>query len=300
MRSNNFKSGLIKSGLAASVLLMAASAAHAQSVNLTAGPINAAMPDGSSVPMWGYTCDATQPTQVAGSAATCTALNPSSVATATTPVATWSPVVITVPYSSTGTSLTITLTNSLTFTPTGGTPNNIPTSLVMVGELGGGLGTTGTGCTAGTTCTPSPDHTFAQSAATWPIVSNTVTTGTPPAQGPRAQSLGIEVAGGTPVSLCWGPGCTTPSPALKPGTYLIESGTHPSIQGPMGLYGMLVVTTAPSAAGAGGCAYPGATPTAACAVPYNTDVSVLMSEIDPLQNQAVQTAVSTAGFSETM
>ena len=32
---------------------------------------------------------------------------------------------------------------------------------------------------------------------------------------------------------------------LQPGTYLIESGTHPSIQGPMGLYGMLVVTTAP-------------------------------------------------------
>ena len=63
MRSNNFKSGLIKSGLAASVLLLAAGAAHAQSVNLTAGPINGVMPDGSSVPMWGYTCDATQPAQ---------------------------------------------------------------------------------------------------------------------------------------------------------------------------------------------------------------------------------------------
>src|SRR5437016_6563672 len=131
MRSNNFKSGLIKSGLAASVLLLAAGAAHAQSVNLTAGPINGVMPDGSSVPMWGYTCDATQPAQVAGSAATCAPLNPLSVATTTPPKpATWSPVVITVPYSSTGTSLTINLTNGLTFTPTGGTPNNIPTSLV--------------------------------------------------------------------------------------------------------------------------------------------------------------------------
>ena len=45
---------------------------------------------------------------------------------------------------------------------------------------------------------------------------------------------------------------------LRPGTYLIESGTHPSIQGPMGLYGILVVTTAP-AGGTPGRAYPGAT-----------------------------------------
>jgi len=42
---------------------------------------------------------------------------------------------------------------------------------------------------------------------------------------------------------------------LRPGTYLFESGTHPSIQGPMGLYGILVVTTAPSA-GVVGLAYP--------------------------------------------
>ena len=40
-----------------------------------------------------------------------------------------------------------------------------------------------------------------------------------------------------------------------PGTYLIESGTHPSIQGPMGLFGILVVTTAPSRRH-GGTAYP--------------------------------------------
>ena len=33
---------------------------------------------------------------------------------------------------------------------------------------------------------------------------------------------------------------------------------------------------------------------------YNADVSLLFSEIDPVQNNAVSTAVNTAGFSETM
>jgi hypothetical protein len=274
MRSNNFKSALVKSGLAASVLLLASAASHAQSVSLTAGPSAAYLPDGSAVPMWGYSCGTVAPL-----GATCAKLNP----TASTPAG-WSPVLITVPYVATGTNLTISLTNSLTFNG-----NNIPTSLVIIGQLGGGLGTVGSGCTAGATCTTSPDHTFAQSTATWPIVSSTVTTGTPPTQGPRVQSFGTEVpVGTTPTALTWS--------NLKPGTYLIESGTHPSIQGPMGLYGMLVVTTAPGGATAG-CAYPGAT---SCAVPYNTDVSVLMSEIDPVQNNAVQTAVGTPLFSETM
>ncbi len=273
MRSNNFKSALVKSGLAASVLLLASAVSHAQSVSLTAGPATAYLPDGSAVPMWGYSCGTVAPV-----GATCAKLNPNAAAGTG-----WSPVLITVPYAATGTSLTISLTNSLTFNG-----NNIPTSLVIIGQLGGGLGTVGSGCAAGATCTTSPDHTFAQSTATWPIVSSTVATGTPPTQGPRVQSFGTEVpVGTTATGLTWS--------NLKPGTYLIESGTHPSIQGPMGLYGMLVVTTAPVAANAG-CAYPGAT---TCAVPYNTDVSVLMSEIDPLQNNAVQTAVGTPLFSET-
>jgi hypothetical protein len=285
MRPNTFKSALTRAGLAASVLLLAAGASYAQSVNLTAGPATAYLPDGSAVPMWGYSCGTTV-------TATCAKLNPNAPAATSTAPAGWSPVVITVPYVSTGTSLTINLTNSLTFSG-----NNIPTSLVIVGQLGGGLGTVGTvvggtaACTGGTTCTQSPDHTFTQSTATWPIVSSTVATGTPPAQGPRAQSFGTEVAvSATATALSW--------TNLKPGTYLIESGTHPSIQGPMGLYGMLVVTTAPVGTTAG-CAYPGATATAACAVPYNTDISLLTSEIDPLQNAAVSIAVNTAGFSET-
>jgi len=284
MRHNKFKSALISSGLAASVLLLASGACYAQSVNLTAKLTTETLPDGSALPMWGYSCNGAAG---AAPAPTCAALNPAAntgLPANTSSATIWSPVVITVPYVAAGTNLTINLTNSLAFNG-----NNIPTSLVIVGQLGGGLGPVGAGCTGGSTCTFSPDHSGAQSVATWPIVSSTVATGTPPVQGMRTQSFGTEVAAGTTTALTW--------TNLKPGTYLIESGTHPSIQGPMGLYGMLVVTTAPVGATAG-TAYPaaGATP----AVLYNTDVSVLMSEIDPVQNQAVQAAVGTAGFSETM
>jgi hypothetical protein len=54
---------------------------------------------------------------------------------------------------------------------------------------------------------------------------------------------------------------------------------------------MLVVTAAPAGATAG-TAYPG--------VSYNSDIDLLFSEIDPVQNNAVSAAVNTAGFSETM
>ena len=84
--------------------------------------------------MWGYSCGAA----VTGSTATCATLNPSASGG-------WSPVVITVP---TGTDLTINLTNNLSFAAGAGT--NIPTSLVIVGQLGGGLGSTAR------TSTPSP------------------------------------------------------------------------------------------------------------------------------------------------
>src|SRR6266853_5761007 len=285
MRSNNYKSVLKHAGLAATVLLLASGAAFGQ-VNLTAGPANALQPDGTSVPMWGYSCG----TAVTGNIGTCTALNPAVQAFNTNPAtpaasvgSLWSPVVITVP---TGTDLSIILTNNLTFA--GG---NIPTSLVIVGQLGGGLGTTATS-------TASPDHTNAQ-PLTWPIAGDAAGApvtgvGTPPVQGNRVQSFSTEVVVGTPASLCWGLTCTTPSPALKPGTYLIESGTHPSIQGPMGLYGILVVTTAPSGATAGTAYGTGAT-----AVTYSADLPLLLSEIDPVQNLAVSKAVGTVGFSET-
>jgi hypothetical protein len=281
MRSNNYKSVLKHAGLAATVLLLASGMAFGQQqVSLTAGGTTTTLPDGSVVPMWGYTCG----TAVSGSTATCAALN-TTAATA----GQWSPVVITVP---TGQDLQINLTNNLSFAAGTGA-NTVPTSLVIVGQLGGGLGTTASSAA-------SPDHTNAQ-PLTWPIAGDApgaslTGVGTPPVQGTRVQSFSTEVAIGTPASLCWGPTCIPASPALKPGTYLIESGTHPSIQGPMGLYGILVVTTAPSGATAG-TAYPavGTTP----AVTYGADLPLLLSEIDPLQNTAVQTAVGTVGFNET-
>src|SRR5205823_3997216 len=78
---------------------------------------------------------------------------------------------------------------------------------------------------------PSPQH--ISQPPSWPI-SNSGAEFNPPPQGPRVQSFSTEVAVGTPASLTW--------KAPRPGTYLLESGTHPSIQGPMGLYGIVVVT----------------------------------------------------------
>jgi hypothetical protein len=318
MRTNTFRAALTKSGLAASILLLASGASYGQTtpqqVGLTAAPTTVTMPDGSVVPMWGYFCG----TAVAGSTATCAGLNTHAPAATLTSPGGWSPVVITIPYTSTTvgtvttstTTLQINLANHLTFTPAtpaGSAANNIPTSLMIVGQLGGGLGTVGTGCTAGTTCTTSPGH--ASQAVTWSTVGTTPLF-TPPGQGPRVQSFGTEVAATastvtTTAPLCWG-NCLAGQPGLNPGTYLIESGTHPSIQGPMGLYGILVVTNAPAGTTAG-TAYPAVTSPAVGtiagvttpAVTYNAEVPLLFGEIDPVQNASVNAAVNTAGFAET-
>src|SRR4029077_14434224 len=196
-------------------------------------------------------------TVIASSTATCAALNPNAPpanpATVPPTPAGWSPVVITVP---TGQILTINLTNSLSFS----NGNTVPTSLMIVGQLGGGLGTTAPS-------TASPDHSaLPTNTATWPMVGGAPAFAPPP-QGTRVQSFSTEVAAGAPTALTFG----TAANPLKPGTYLMESGTHPSIQGPMGLYGILVVTTAPVGAAAG-TAYPiNGTSTAAApvAVTYN-------------------------------
>src|SRR6266853_3854464 len=279
MRMNNIKTILKAATLAVAALLLTAGASFAQQqVNLTAAPTTTTLPDGTTVPMWGYTCG----TAVANAApaATCAALNPASVSTVATVPSTWSPVVITVP---TGQNLTINLTNSLSFGA-----NSVPTSLTIVGQLGGGLGTTATS-------TLSPDHSMAQQV-TWPIASPGAAN-TPPTQGNRVQSFSTEVAAGATTALTFG---TVTNP-LRPGTYLIESGTHPSIQGPMGLYGILVVTTAPAGATAG-TAYPGSavgvTPVVP-AVTYNAEIPLMLSEIDPVQNKAVAKALTLPGFTET-
>jgi hypothetical protein len=290
-----FKATVKAAVIVCGILLFAAAMGFGQQqINLTAAPTTTTLPDGTTVPMWGYFCG----TAATGATATCAALNPHSVGnpTATPPVpATWSPVVITVPYVSTGTSLTINLTNNLSFTPTGATTaNTIPTSIVIVGQVGGGLGLPGVRTT-------SPSHANAQGCATWFIANSPpgsttcaagTPSGTPPVQGARVQSFSTEVSAvaTTATALTWS--------ALAPGTYLLESGTHPSIQVPMGLIGVLVVTTPPSGTTAG-TAYPGAAATAAIpAVTYNAELPLEFSEIDPVQNKAVNTAVNTAGFSE--
>jgi len=267
---------MIKAVLAVTVLLLGTGVMWAQTVGLTASSQNAALPDGNIVPMWGLVCG-TDATAAAGSAtaaptggATCAAANPAANPPATT--APWSPVLITVPYASTGTSLSIALGNSL--------PAPVATSLVIVGQLGGGLGVV-----AQRTTMPGPDHSTPQDT-TWPIAASGPQF-TPPTQAERVQSFGTEVSNGATVSLTWS--------NLRPGTYLIESGTHPSIQGPMGLYGVLVVTTAPTTTA--GVTTPG---TAYAGVTYDADVPLVLSEIDPVQNKAVDNAVHTPGFSETM
>jgi hypothetical protein len=262
MRFNYLKTSLKTALLVATVFLFGAGAAGAQQqINLTAMPTSATLPDGSLVPMWGYSCGAA----VSGSTATCAALNPASTG--------WSPVVITVPTGATG-GLAINLKNSLSFA----NGNSVPTSIMIVGQVGGGLG-------AVRTTTASPDHAAQQ--VTWPV-ADTGATNVPPPQGPRVQSFATEVeAGQTTLLPAW--------PILKPGTYLLESGTHPSIQVPMGLYGILVVTAAPAATAgvetAAGTAYPGIT--------YDAEIPLEFGEIDPVQNNAVNAAVNTAGFSET-
>src|SRR6266853_6717700 len=283
MRMNNFKAILKAALRVASILPFAAVVAFGQqTVNLTAAPTTTTMPDGTTVPMWGYFCG----TAVTGSTAACAVLNPASVSTVATVPSTWSPVVITVP---SGQALTISLTNSLSFTAGTGT-NTVPTSIMIVGQVGGGLGVL-----AQRTTTASPDHSnLVSSTVPWPIAGSAPAF-MPPPQGARVQSFSTEVAAGATTALVWA--------APRPGTYLLMSGTHPSIQGPLGLYGILVVTAAPVGATAG-TAYPAvaATATAAAvpAVTYNAEVPVEFSEIDPVQNNSVNAAVTTAGFSETM
>src|ERR1700740_131994 len=119
MRFNYLNATLKTAILVATVLLLGAGLAAAQQINLTAAPTVLTLPDGSTVPMWGYSCGIAVP----GSTATCAALNPNAGTG-------WSPVFITVPSVSTGAGLTVNLTNSLSFTPAGATTaNTVPTSL---------------------------------------------------------------------------------------------------------------------------------------------------------------------------
>ena len=134
-------------------MLLACGASFAQQqVNLTAAPTTTTLPDGTVVPMWGYTCTGVSGTALTSGAQTCARLSKSTASA-------WSPIVITVP---TGQDLTINLTNNLQFGTT-----KLPTSMVIVGQLGGGLGTTATS-------TASPAHN--PLTATWPVSDSALNT----------------------------------------------------------------------------------------------------------------------------
>ncbi|MBI3449616.1 MAG: hypothetical protein HY049_11965 [Acidobacteria bacterium] len=237
---------------AIAVLLLTAGASFAQ-VDLTAKQTSVTLPDGRTVPMWGLACDPNTSSTDPNTLPTCTAMTGSAQDPNT-----WQPPLI---RAAAGSALTINLTNSL--------PGGVPTSLVIVGQLSSDLGHP--------IKVPSPSH--AIQGPTWPVQgSATDPVFTPPSQPDRIQSFGSkEIASGATDAVTW--------PSLRAGTYLIESGTHPSIQGPMGLYGVLIVSDA---------GFP---------VSYDADVPLLLSEIDPSQNDEIADPVTgvvhLTGFSET-
>ena len=94
--------------------------------------------------------------------------------------------------------------------------------------------------------------------------------GDPVFTGGRVQSLTNETGPGTASAAVTG---TYTWDSLRPGTYLYQSGTHPSIQVPMGLYGALVVHD-----------YPGIT--------FDAEAVLLFSEIDYWQNRRVADAAA--------
>ena len=271
MRSNHLVAVLKTAVLAVIILLLARGTVSAQSVSLTATRQTTILPDGNIVPMWGWVCGTG--TAAAAGGATCSAMNglaQTTVTVGTTTSTPWQPPLITLPV---GSALTITLANSLP----------VETSLTIVGQQGGGLGAPVRESAARVHAT--------QTQSTWPIQGGV--SFTPPAQGARVRSFVPEaVAGGTQM-YTWAAYNPTTGQGLKPGTYLIETGTYPSIQGPMGLYGILVVYTPAAAGGSAfgpGTAY-SSTVAPVYSIHYDAAVPLLLSEIDPVQNAAADAVV---------
>ena len=98
-----------------------------------------------------------------------------------------------------------------------------------------------------------------------------------PATG-RVRSFAHETAAGSSNTYTWS--------SLRAGTYLYQSGTHPSIQVPMGLYGALVVGSPVTAVGCS-TGQPAYDDDDSC---YDDEVVMLFSELDPVQNRAVSGA----------
>ena len=267
MRTTGMKKFLGAAGLLATALLGANGAQAATTVSLTAQRATLTLPDGTVTPMWSYCSSAavagTTPLGVVSGGACPT------VPAGAVPTWTQGPTII-VP---TGEPLTINLTNQL---PT-------PTSITVLGQIGGGLGSPN--------YVASPTH---SGAGLTTFVGQAAANFTPPGQGPRARSFAPEADGiGGTVTAAGTQTYTWLN--LKPGTYLYESGSRPSLQVPMGLYGVLIVTGNAGVApvpGGPNSAYAASTGPATAPVPlnYDADATFLLSEVDVLQNTAVDTA----------
>ena len=165
MRPNYTRTTLNAALLAATTLLAAPSLSSAATVNLTAAQQSTTLPDGNAVPMWGWQCGTGAN---AASGATCTSLSYLSGTTvAATPQAqiggtVWQPPLITVPYSASGTSLTINLTNTLP----------VETSLVILGQASATTvaGNGGLGSPVRESAPRSDGDHQAQTGTTWPTV----------------------------------------------------------------------------------------------------------------------------------
>jgi hypothetical protein len=111
------------------------------------------------------------------------------------------------------------------------------------------------------------------------------TTGPRTSLSQRVRSFAAETLPGSSSVYSW--------TGLRPGTFLYESGTHPSIQVQMGLYGAVTID---SATGPPAQVYPG--------VPYDNEGILLFSEVDPAIHAAVTagtygpggTMTSTVGY----
>jgi len=144
-------------------------------------------------------------------------------------------------------SLAINLTNSL--------PVN--TSIVILGQVGGDMGASlprEASPTGGTHSLQHPSHgqvlgcSPATALPTDPPCTDP--TFTPAGQPARALAFGVEAAGGGGVHLySW--------THLRPGTYLYETGSLPSLQAPMGLYGRARGDKTPVSAASGATPAPG-------------------------------------------
>jgi FtsP/CotA-like multicopper oxidase with cupredoxin domain len=83
----------------------------------------------------------------------------------------------------------------------------------------------------------------------------------------RVRSFTHEAAQGATADYSW--------PAFKPGTFLYQSATHPGLQIPMGLSGVVKKDGAPGEVYAG--------------IPYSTEVILCFSEVDAILHKAVET-----------